>query len=38
MLYNGKIVEEGTPEEFNKSKSPVVRQFLARKAEGPIKV
>jgi len=38
MLYNGKIVEEGTPEEFKRSKSPVVRQFLARKAEGPIKV
>jgi phospholipid/cholesterol/gamma-HCH transport system ATP-binding protein len=36
MLYQGKIVEVGTPEEIKASKSPALQQFLQRKAEGPI--
>ena len=28
MLHEGKIVEEGSPENFRKSKNPVVNQFL----------
>jgi phospholipid/cholesterol/gamma-HCH transport system ATP-binding protein len=36
MLYHGKIIEMGTPEEFKKSQNPVVRQFLSGSTEGPI--
>lgn len=36
MLYGGKIIETGTPEEIKSSKNPVVQQFIHGKAEGPI--
>ena len=36
MLYHGKIIEEGTPEEMKKSRNPVVSQFLTCSTEGPI--
>jgi phospholipid/cholesterol/gamma-HCH transport system ATP-binding protein len=36
MLYKGKIVEEGTPEEVEASPNPIVQQFLAGSSEGPI--
>src|SRR5690349_7165641 len=36
MLYHGKIIEEGTPEEMKKSHNPVVSQFLTGSTEGPI--
>jgi len=36
MLYHGKIIEEGTPEEMKKSRDPVVSQFLTGSTEGPI--
>lgn len=36
MLYEGKIVEYGTPEEIKTSKNPVLAQFLSGSAEGPI--
>src|SRR5437762_513709 len=36
MLYQGKIIEEGTPEEMKKSRNPVVSQFLTGSTEGPI--
>jgi len=36
MLYDGKIIEEGEPEEFKRSKNPVVAQFLSGSTEGPI--
>ena len=36
MLYHGKIIEEGTPEEMKKSRNPVVTQFLTGSTEGPI--
>jgi phospholipid/cholesterol/gamma-HCH transport system ATP-binding protein len=38
MLYQGKIWEVGTPEEIRASTNPVVRQFIAGSAEGPIAV
>ncbi|MFA4915925.1 MAG: ABC transporter ATP-binding protein [Syntrophales bacterium] len=38
MLYEGKIVEYGTPEKIKASKNPVVEQFLSGKIEGPIKI
>ena len=36
MLYQGKIIESGTPEEIRNSGSPVVRQFISGSATGPI--
>ena len=36
MLCNGKIIEEGTPEEFQASTNPIVRQFIEGRAEGPL--
>ena len=37
MLYGGKIIAVGTPEEIRDSSDPVVQQFLRGRAEGPIK-
>jgi phospholipid/cholesterol/gamma-HCH transport system ATP-binding protein len=36
MLYQGKIIEDAPPDEFKKSKNPVVAQFLSGSTEGPI--
>lgn len=36
MLYHGKIIETGRPEQFKQSQNPVVRQFLSGSTEGPI--
>lgn len=36
MLCNGKIIEQGTPEEFQESENPIVRQFVEGRAEGPL--
>ncbi|OGW75856.1 MAG: ABC transporter ATP-binding protein [Omnitrophica bacterium RBG_13_46_9] len=36
MLYNGKIIALGTPEEIRDTKDPIVRQFVYGEAEGPI--
>ncbi|MBA2241919.1 MAG: ATP-binding cassette domain-containing protein [Chthoniobacterales bacterium] len=36
MLYQGKIIEMGSTEEFKNSKHSVVRQFLSGSTEGPI--
>jgi phospholipid/cholesterol/gamma-HCH transport system ATP-binding protein len=36
MLYRGKIIDTGTPEEFRQSQDPVVAQFLSGSTEGPI--
>ncbi|HEU20326.1 MAG TPA: ABC transporter ATP-binding protein [Deltaproteobacteria bacterium] len=38
MLYEGKIVEYGAPEEIRKSENPVMHQFLAGSLEGPISI
>jgi len=38
MLYDGKIVEYGTPEEIRKSDNPVLTQFLSGSLDGPIAV
>ncbi len=37
MLYEGRIIEEGTPHEIKGSQNPVVQQFIHGRAEGPIK-
>jgi phospholipid/cholesterol/gamma-HCH transport system ATP-binding protein len=36
MLYHGKIIEVGTPEQLKQSQNPVVAQFLSGSTEGPI--
>lgn len=36
MLYRGKIIQVGTPEEMKQSVDPVVSQFLSGSTEGPI--
>ncbi len=36
MLYQGKIIEDAEPEQFKRSKNPVVTQFLSGSTEGPI--
>jgi phospholipid/cholesterol/gamma-HCH transport system ATP-binding protein len=36
MLYKGKIIEVGTPDEIRHSASPVVSQFVEGRARGPI--
>jgi phospholipid/cholesterol/gamma-HCH transport system ATP-binding protein len=36
MLYEGHIIEEGTPERFQRSQDPIVRQFIEGRAEGPL--
>ncbi|MDD8030460.1 MAG: ABC transporter ATP-binding protein [Acidobacteriota bacterium] len=36
MLYNGRIIETGTPEEIKNSANPVVQQFIHGRATGPI--
>jgi len=36
MLYNGKVIEIGSPSEIKDSSNPVVQQFIHGNAEGPI--
>lgn len=36
MLFNGAIIEEGTPEEFQGSQNPMVQQFIEGRAQGPM--
>ncbi len=38
MLYNGVIVDAGTPEEIKNSSDPVVQQFITGSLEGPIEI
>ena len=38
MLYQGKIIEVGTPEEMKRSPNPIVQQFIQGKSEGPIQM
>ncbi len=36
MLYEGKIIEIGTPDEIRATKNPIVQQFINGCADGPI--
>jgi phospholipid/cholesterol/gamma-HCH transport system ATP-binding protein len=38
VLYRGKIIETGTPQEILRSGDPVVRQFINGSLEGPIRL
>jgi len=37
MLYEGIILEVGTPDEIRNSKNPIVQQFIHGESQGPIK-
>lgn len=36
MLYQGKIISSGTPDEIKNTENPVVKQFIHGEAKGPI--
>jgi len=38
MLYEGKIIEIGVPEEIRSSQNPIVKQFISGDFVGPIKI
>jgi len=38
MLYQGKIIEVGTPDDIKNSPNPIVQQFIQGKSEGPIQL
>ena len=38
MLYNGRIIQYGTPDYFKKTDNPYVKQFFSGSKDGPIKV
>ncbi|MBI5100295.1 MAG: ABC transporter ATP-binding protein [Nitrospirae bacterium] len=38
MLYDGKIIGTGTPEEIRGTDNPYIRQFITGSATGPIKI
>lgn len=38
MMYEGRILESGTPQDFQNSKNPVIQQFLKGSLEGPINI
>jgi phospholipid/cholesterol/gamma-HCH transport system ATP-binding protein len=38
MLYEGKIIETGTPDEIRGTSDPIVKQFITGSSIGPIKV
>lgn len=38
MLYNGIIIDTGTPDEIKNTGNPLVRQFITGSATGPIKI
>lgn len=38
MMYDGQIVEIGTPDEIRNTTNPIVRQFISGSSKGPIKV
>jgi phospholipid/cholesterol/gamma-HCH transport system ATP-binding protein len=38
MVYQGKVLEIGAPEEIRRSSNPVVQQFIHGKIEGPIQI
>ena len=38
MLYEGRIVDVGTPDDIQNTKNPVVHQFITGSSQGPIKM
>ena len=38
MMFEGRVIFEGVPEEFRRTENPVVRQFVEGRLDGPIRV
>lgn len=38
MLFQGEIVETGTPDEIRNTTNPIVRQFIEGRSQGPIQI
>ena len=38
FLYDGRIVETGTPEQIKNTENPLTRQFITGSSQGPIKI
>lgn len=38
VLFEGRIIETGSPDEIRNTKNAIVRQFIEGRAEGPIKI
>jgi phospholipid/cholesterol/gamma-HCH transport system ATP-binding protein len=38
VLFEGRIIETGSPDEIRSTKNAIVRQFIEGKAEGPIRI
>jgi phospholipid/cholesterol/gamma-HCH transport system ATP-binding protein len=38
MLYQGKIIQVGSPDEIRNSSNSIVQQFIEGRSEGPIKI
>jgi phospholipid/cholesterol/gamma-HCH transport system ATP-binding protein len=38
MLYEGKIIQTGSPDEIKNTENPVIKQFITGSAVGPIKI
>ncbi len=38
MLYEGKIIGTGTPDEIKNTENPIVKQFITGSASGPIRI
>lgn len=38
MLYDGKIIGTGSPEEIKNTENPIIKQFITGSAYGPIKI
>ena len=36
MLYNGNIIQKGTPDQIKNTDNPIVRQFVTGASRGPI--
>ena len=36
MLYEGRVVAEGTPDEIRSTENPLVKQFVNGEPDGPI--
>jgi phospholipid/cholesterol/gamma-HCH transport system ATP-binding protein len=36
MLHKGRIIEQGSPEDFQRSPNPIVQQFIEGRASGPL--
>ena len=38
MLYQGKLIMDGTPEDFKRSQDPIIQQFITGQPHGPMEI